>query len=55
MENMPAEEREKAMQTQVKFTKLFSYSFFVAILGWYAIVAAILLAILKFGASAVKY
>src|ERR1700687_4183651 len=40
------------MQTQVKFTKIFSYLFFVFILLWYVIVAAVLLATLKFGLSA---
>lgn len=51
-ERMPADQRENAMQTQVKFTKIFSYCFFLFILGWYALVAAILLATLKFGLSA---
>ena len=44
------------MQQQVSITKIFSYAFFVFIPIWYAIVAAVLLATLKFGASAeVKY
>lgn len=51
-ERMPADQRENAMQTQVKFTKIFSYCFFVFIPIWYAIVAAVLLATLKFGLSA---
>jgi hypothetical protein len=51
-ENMPADQREKAMQTQVKATKIFSYCFFVFILVWYALVAAVLLVTLKFGFSA---
>jgi hypothetical protein len=56
MERMPADQREKAMQQQIKFTRIFSYAFFIFILGWYTIVAAVLLATLKFGASAdVKY
>lgn len=56
MERMPADQRENAMRTQVKFTRIFSYAFPVVILGWYAIVAAVLLATLKFGVSAdVKY
>ena len=50
-ERMPADQRENAMQTQVKFTKIFSYCFFLFILVWYALVAAILLATLKFGLS----
>jgi len=56
MERMPADQREQSMQQQIKFTRIFSYVFFVFILGWYAIVAAVLLATLKFGAGAdVKY
>jgi hypothetical protein len=56
IERLPADQREKTMQQQVTFTKIFSYAFFVFILLWYAIVAAVLLATLKFGVSAeVKY
>jgi hypothetical protein len=56
IERLPADQREKTMQQQVTFTKIFSYAFFVFILIWYAIVAAVLLATLKFGVSAeVKY
>lgn len=56
MERMPADQREQSMQQQIKFTRIFSYAFFVFILGWYAIVSAVLLATLKFGAGAdVKY
>jgi len=51
-ENMPADQREKAMQTQVKATKIFSYCFFVFIPIWYALVSAVLLVTLKFGFSA---
>jgi hypothetical protein len=51
-ERMPADQRENAMQTQVKFTKIFSYCFFLFIPIWYAIVAAVLLGTLKFGLSA---
>ena len=51
-ERMSADQRENAMQTQVKFTKIFSYCFFLFILIWNAIVAAVLLATLKFGLSA---
>jgi len=52
MERMPAADREKAMDTQVKFTRNFSYLFTVFILGWYALVAAVLFATLKFAFSA---
>lgn len=56
IERLPADQREKTMQQQVSITRIFSYAFFVFILVWYAIVAAVLLATLKFGASAdVKY
>jgi hypothetical protein len=56
IERLPADQREKTMQQQVTFTKIFSYAFFVFILVWYAIVAAVLLATMKFGVSAeVKY
>jgi hypothetical protein len=51
-ERMPADQRENAMRTQVKFTKIFSYCFFVFVPIWYAIVAAVLFATLKFGLSA---
>jgi Yip1 domain len=51
-ESMPADQRENAMQTQVKFTKIFSYCFCVFIPIWYAMVAAVLLVTLKFGFSA---
>lgn len=40
------------MQGRTTFTKILSYCFSVFILGWYAIVAAVLLATLKFGLSA---
>jgi hypothetical protein len=52
MERMPADQREKTMKQQVTFTKIFSYTFSVTMLIWYAIVAGVLLATLKFGASA---
>jgi hypothetical protein len=56
IEHMPADQRQKTMQQQVTFTKIFSYAFSVTMLVWFAIVAAVLLATLKFGASAdVKY
>jgi hypothetical protein len=52
IERLPADQRQKAMQQQVTFTKIFSYAFPVTILIWFAIVAGVLLATLKFGASA---
>jgi len=52
IERLPAADREKAMRQQVTITKIFSYSYSVFILLWYAIVAAILLASFKFGAGA---
>lgn len=56
IEHMPADQRQKTMQQQVTVTKIFSYTFSVTMLVWYAIVGAVLLATLKFGASAdVKY
>lgn len=56
IEKLPAADREKAMDRQVTFTRIFSYSYFVVILAWYAIVAGILLASFKFGAgAAIKY
>jgi hypothetical protein len=56
IEHMPADQREKTMQQQTSFTRIFSYGFFIFVLAWNAIVAAVLLATLKFGVSAdVKY
>jgi len=52
IERLPADQRQKAMQQQVTFTKIFSYAFPVTMLIWFAIVAGVLLATLKFGASA---
>jgi hypothetical protein len=52
MERMPADQREKAMRQQVSITKIISYVFFLLIPIWFAIVAAVLFATLKFGASA---
>jgi hypothetical protein len=52
MERLPADQREKSMQQQTSFTKVFSYGFWLFILGWSAVVAAVLLATLKFGLSA---
>ncbi len=56
MERLPADQREKQMQAQVSATRVISYAFPVLILLWFVIMAAVLLATVKFGASAdVKY
>ncbi len=52
VERMAADQREKNMQTRTVITKAISYGFFGFILIWYVIVAAVLLATLKFGFSA---
>lgn len=52
VERMAADQREKNMQTRTVITKAISYGFFGFILIWYVIVAAVLLATLKFGLSA---
>ena len=52
LERMPADQREKGLQQQTVGTKYFSYGFWLFLLGWSAIVAAVLLATLKFGLSA---
>jgi Yip1 domain len=52
IEHMPADQREKVMQQQVTVTKIISYAFVVLLLVWFAIIAAVLLATLKFGAGA---
>ena len=52
IERLPADQREKTMQQQVGITKTISYFFPVIILIWSAIIAAVLFATLKFGASA---
>jgi hypothetical protein len=52
IEQLPAGQRETAMQRQTSITKGISYGFPLLMLAWYAIVAAVLLATLKFGASA---
>jgi hypothetical protein len=52
IERLPADQREKTMQQQTSFTKGFSYGFWLFILVWSAIVAAVLFATLKFGLSA---
>jgi hypothetical protein len=56
VDKMPAAQREKNMQLRTSLTRMISYGFFALTLIWYAIVAAVLLATLKFGFSAeVKY
>jgi hypothetical protein len=52
MDQMPADQREKVMQRQVSVTRIISYAFVVVLLLWFAIVAAVLLATIKFGAGA---
>lgn len=51
IESLPADQREKAMQRTVTWTKAISYGYPLVILLWLAIVAGVLLATLKFGAS----
>jgi hypothetical protein len=56
IDRLPADQREKIMQQQATVTKIISYAVPVIALGVYAVFAAVLLATLKFGASAeVKY
>src|ERR1035438_2298528 len=56
MENMPPAQRDKVMQQRVDLTKIISYAVPAIALIIYAILAAVLFATLKFGASAdVKY
>jgi hypothetical protein len=52
VDRMPADMREKNMQQRTVVTKAISYGFFGLVLIWYVIVAAVLLATLKFGFSA---
>jgi hypothetical protein len=52
IESMPADQRESMVTKQVAFTKGFSYLFFLFILVWDALVAAVLFATLKFALSA---
>jgi len=52
IDQMPAAQRERVMQQQVTWTRIISYAFPVVILLWLAIIAGVLLATLKFGASA---
>ena len=52
MEQMPAADREHAIQQQTKFWRGFSYGYPAIILIWNVIVAAVLFATFKFAASA---
>jgi Yip1 domain len=52
IENMPADQRQSMIEKQVAATKIFSYCFFLFILVWNLLVAAVLLATLKFALSA---
>lgn len=52
MEQMPPEQRERAMDRQAAFFRNFSYGYPVVILVWNIVVAAILFATFKFAASA---
>ncbi|HXY16511.1 MAG TPA: YIP1 family protein [Terriglobales bacterium] len=52
IEQLPAPQREQAMQRQTTFFRNFSYSYPVVILIWNVLVAAILFATFKFAASA---
>jgi Yip1 domain len=52
LENMPADQREKNLALQATITKFVTYCFPVIALLVYVIFAAVLLATLKFGASA---
>jgi len=52
IESMPADQRESMIEKQVAVTKVISYCFFLFILIWNLIVAAVLLATLKFALSA---
>lgn len=56
LEQMPADQREKQMEARTAGTKWFSYFFFLFILVFYAIIAALLFGTLKFALSSdVKY
>ncbi len=52
VESLPADKREKNMQFRTALTKVIAYGFSAFILIWYVVVAAILLATLKFGFGA---
>jgi hypothetical protein len=52
IEKLPPEERARAMEQSVAFTKGISYTFPLINLAWLAMVALVLLATFKFGAGA---
>lgn len=52
IERLPADQREKTLEQQVTVTKAISYGFPLLTLIWYALLAGVLLATLRFGASA---
>lgn len=52
MEQLPADQREQRVESQAKVTRYISYCFFVIILIWYVVVAAILLGTFKLGFGA---
>jgi hypothetical protein len=52
IDRLPPGQRDQLMARQVTITKIISYAFPVIALGAYAVFAAVLLATLKFGASA---
>lgn len=52
VERMPADQREKVLQQRTTVTRIISFGFFGFVLIWYVIVAAVLLATLKFALSA---
>jgi hypothetical protein len=52
IDNLPAGQRQQVMQQQATFTKIISYSIPIVALAIYAVFAGVLLATLKFGASA---
>jgi hypothetical protein len=52
VERMAPADREKNAQARTAVTKWISYGFFALVLIWYVVVAAVLLATLKFGLSA---
>lgn len=52
LESLPADQREKQVRVQVMVTKVISYCFPILVLIWDVVVAAVLLATLKFALSA---
>ena len=52
IDDMPAAQRNVAIETQAKWTRNIAYGFFIFLLIWNIVVAAILFATFKFGASA---